>query len=78
MPSNKRGRLGHLGASSRDMKRGNNPLRDGACAYLEVSAKRGPATLERALAGVTDYQRTLVPESFVQQLRQEAATRIKH
>ena len=48
-------------------------LRQGACARLELAAKRGAASLEKAWQRFTPRQRALVPSSFIVQLRREAA-----
>ena len=50
-------------------------LKQGTCAGLELRARRGPAALEKAIAGFTKRQRELVPVEFVTQLRLEAAQR---
>ena len=50
-------------------------LQQGACAALEIAAKHGTASLEKALQRLTPRQRELVPVDFINQLRHEAAQR---
>ena len=53
----------------------NEALRDGTCCVLELRAKRGSLALEQAIQRMTPRQRALVPATFIETLRHEAAQR---
>ncbi len=55
------------------MKTTGESLKQGACAALEVAARRGSAALEAAWQRFTPKHRALVPTQFIETLRREAA-----
>ena len=57
------------------MKSTDQALKDGACCVLELRAKRGSLALEHAIQRLTPRQRALVPATFIEILRHEAAQR---
>ncbi len=55
------------------MNTSDRVIRDGACAVLELAARRGPAALEAAWWRFKPKQRALVRVEFIQTLRCETA-----
>lgn len=56
------------------MSQRDQVLADGACAALEIAAKRrGLLGLEQCWARFTPKQRAAVPAAYLEQLRREAA-----
>lgn len=58
--------------SRQTMNNQDQILRQGACAALELAARRSPAALETAWRRFTPKQRSLVPVDFIEALRAEA------
>ena len=71
------GRTRHSAALARVwvMTTQDRTLQQGACACLELAARRGADSLEKALCGLLPRQRALVPDTLIDQLRREAAQR---
>lgn len=55
------------------MKAFDRTLQAGTGAALEVAARRGLAALEAAISRMTNRQRALVDQSFIDELRAECA-----
>ena len=60
---------------SRSMKSTDQALKDGAACALELASRRGSASLEKAWARLTLRRRALLPATFIEILRTEAAQR---
>ena len=58
---------------SEPVKPTDETLKQGACAALELTARRGSISLERAVTRFTPRQLALMPAAFLETLRLEAA-----